>query len=154
MTGLILGIDPGKTGAIAVLDTDGRLLDVVDMPDVTGAALGAEVRMLLDDLAPHTVEVAWVERVGGRPGEGASRAFAFGAGWGGLLGALGALSVRVELVAPSAWKARMRLTKDKAACRQRAMERWPADAERFRRIKDDGRAEAALIALYGWEADR
>ena len=33
--------------------------------------------------------------------------------------------------------------------RQRACERWPTEAHRFARVRDDGRAEAALLAEYG-----
>lgn len=37
MTALILGVDPGRKGALALIDPDGTLIDVVDMPDATGA---------------------------------------------------------------------------------------------------------------------
>lgn len=149
MTALILGVDPGKKGALALIDDDGRLVDVHDMPDATGAALGALVGALLADHAPHTVAVAWVELVGSRPGQGVASTFKFGANWGAILGALGALGVPVELRTPQQWKKAMRVTADKASSRQRATEHWPSEAARFARVKDDGRAEAALIAEYG-----
>ena len=149
MTALILGIDPGRDGALALVDEGGRLLDVHDMPDATGAALGAQVRVLLADHAPHTVAVAWVEQVASRPGQGVASMFKFGAGWGAILGALGALGVPVELRTPQQWKKAMRVTADKASSRQRATELWPSDAGWFTRVKDDGRAEAALLAEYG-----
>ena len=147
MSALILGVDPGKTGAVALVALDGVLLDVIDMPGATGAALGAHVRDFLADHAPHRVRVAWVEKVASRPGQGVASTFTFGAGWGAVLGALGALEVPVELVTPHAWKKAMRVTADKASSRQRAAELWPADARRFTR--DDGRAKAALIAKHG-----
>jgi crossover junction endodeoxyribonuclease RuvC len=43
------------------------------------------------------------------------------------------------------------LSSDKDTSRQLAMQRFPDYAEKFVRKKDDGRAEAALIALYGAE---
>lgn len=149
MTVLTLGVDPGKKGALALIDDDGRLVDVHDMPDATGAALGALIGVLLADHAPHTVKVAWVEQVGSMPGQGHMNVFTFGAGYGALLGALGALEVPVELRTPNVWKKAMRVTRDKAGSRQRAAELWPSEAARFARVKDDGRAEAALIAEYG-----
>lgn len=37
----------------------------------------------------------------------------------------------------------------KDASRSEAIRRWPAQASLFARVKDDGRAEAALIAVGG-----
>ena len=56
-----------------------------------------------------------------------------------------------NLVTPQLWKKAMRLVADKDAARQRAVQLFPERAEWFRRVKDDGRAEAAMIALYGWQ---
>lgn len=149
MSALILGVDPGRSGALALVALDGVLVDVIDMPEATGAALGTHVRHWIDDHSPHTIGAAWVEKAGSRPGQGVASTFTFGAGWGAVLGALGALEVPVELVTPHAWKKAMRVTADKASSRQRAAELWPADARRFARVRDDGRAEAALIAEHG-----
>jgi len=57
----------------------------------------------------------------------------------------------VQYVTPSKWKAHFGLTRDKGVSRGMAMQRFPEYAEKFKRVKDDGRAEAALIALYGQE---
>jgi hypothetical protein len=146
---LVLGVDPGKSGALAFLDSDGRLIDVVDMPDAKGAALGALVRVALEDHAPHRVISAWVEEVHAMPRQGVSSTFTFGAGYGAVLGALGALGVPTHGVTPAAWKRGQRVTADKASSRQRAVELWPEAAGRFARVRDDGRAEAALIARHG-----
>lgn len=148
---LTLGIDPGKTGALAFLDDDGNLAHLEDMPDLTGAALGAWVRALLDDLSPDTVTAAWVEKVGPMPRQGVRSVWTFGEGYGALLGALGAFGIPVHHVTPATWKKHFGLSKDKDLSRQRAVELWPADASRWARKKDDGRAEACLIARYGME---
>ena len=152
MTRLILGVDPGKTGALALLDADypGRLLVVEDMPAATGAPLGRLVAELLADVRPDEVVAAWVEDVHAMPAQGVRSVWTFAEGHGAVLGALGVLEVPVHLVAPSAWKKAAGLGKDKSASRQRAMELWPARASWFARVRDDGRAEAALIALHGW----
>lgn len=149
MTALILGIDPGKKGALALVAPDGVLVDVVDMPDATGSALGAHLRDFLDDHQPHQVAVAWVEKVGSMPGQGHMNVFTFGAGYGAILGALGMAGIPVELRTPNVWKKAMRCSADKGSSRQRATELWPGEARRFARVRDDGRAEACLIAEYG-----
>jgi hypothetical protein len=56
---------------------------------------------------------------------------------------------RVEYVTPAKWKRDMKLGKDKGEARDMAMRRWPNHRDKFKRVKDDGRAEAALIALWG-----
>jgi len=104
----------------------------------------------LDDVAPDVVVGAHVERQSIRPGQrGASQMMA---NYGALLGALGALRVPTVLVTPGAWKVAAGLRgKDKSASRDLATRCWPSWAESFRRVRDDGRAEAALIAIYGME---
>ena len=152
MSALILGIDPGKTGALALLDASVvgcGIVAIEDMPDATGAALGAQVRSLVDGWSPHTISAAWVEFQTGRPGQSSSAMFTFATGYGAILGALGALHVPVHHVTPAHWKRTQRVTKDKASSRQRFAELWPAEAARVARVKDDGRAEAALIARHG-----
>jgi len=80
---------------------------------------------------------------------GVRSAFNFGCGYGQLLGVLGALGVRHESVTPSTWKRWFKLSRDKEESRAKAIQLFPQRAELFKRRKDDGRAEAALIALYG-----
>lgn len=148
---IILGVDPGQSGALAFLGgADG--LVVIDMPKATGAALGALIRDLLVEARP--VE-AWVEQVGYMPGQRGGWTFA--EGYGVVLGTLGAWDVPVRHLPASTWKKAVGLTKrkgetkaqTKTRSRQLAMETWPHCAHLFTRVKDDGRAEAALIARYG-----
>ena len=51
-------------------------------------------------------------------------------------------------VSPGKWKKHFGLTSDKEKSRALAIATWP-QSDHFRRKKDDGRAEAALTALYG-----
>jgi len=75
--------------------------------------------------------------------------FTFGRGLGIVEGvALGA-GIPVRWVSPAKWKRALGLSADKGASRRRAIELWPAQSAMFARVKDDGRAEAALIA-YWW----
>jgi crossover junction endodeoxyribonuclease RuvC len=152
----VLGIDPGANGALAVLQ-DGRLVELLDMPttivsrgsrevrEVNGPLLGVMVRAL----AP--LDSAFLELVGAMPGQGVSSMFAFGRAVGVVEGVLGALSVPVTKVPPQVWQRAMRVRGGKDGARERAMQQHPALAERFARKKDDGRADAALIAGYGYK---
>jgi crossover junction endodeoxyribonuclease RuvC len=91
-----------------------------------------------------------VEGVGARPGEGAVGAFAFGRARGVIEGVLAAAGVPVTFIQPAAWKRGVGLRlASKDAARAEAIRRWPAHAELFARVKVDGRAESALIAVAG-----
>jgi hypothetical protein len=52
-------------------------------------------------------------------------------------------------VPPATWKKAMRLKGGKDESREAAMRLWPASAGLFARVKDNDRAEAALIAEWG-----
>jgi len=140
-----LGVDPGASGAIAAL-LDGQILWVDDMPNPLHGALIAE---MLDEFDDHYQ--AAIEDVHSMPGQGVSTTFKFGMNHGIVIGALGALRIPYRLVTPGQWKKAMRVTKDKDTSRARATELWPGMADMFKRKKDDGRAEAALIARWAWE---
>lgn len=152
----IIGIDIGVRGALALLSPDGDLLEVADMPTLDDGPRGrpAVNPPLLADLvyrwhAGH----AFVEFVGARPGEGAVGAFAFGRSRGVVEGVLGACGVPATHIAPASWKRAVGIPPGrdgaKDAARSEAIRRWPGQAAFFARAKDDGRAEAALIAVAG-----
>jgi crossover junction endodeoxyribonuclease RuvC len=113
-----------------------------DKAEVDGYTLGEILREARPD-------VAFVEQVGGLPGQSAPAAFNFGRAAGAVEYGLKALGVRVVLVPPGTWKKRLKLNQGKDAARAAAMALWPDDAQLFKRVKDDGRAEACLIAEYG-----
>jgi crossover junction endodeoxyribonuclease RuvC len=150
----IIGIDIGLAGAIAVVDAKGILETIYDMPtlaDGTKNRRTISAPLLHNILRDNRAEHAFVEYVGARPGEGAVGAFAFGRCRGIVEGVSGALSIPVSFITPASWKRAIGLptgtTKD--ASRSMAIARWPSHAEDFKRVKDDGRAEAALIAVAG-----
>lgn len=154
---MILGIDIGVSGAIALLDFTGQLVEVWDMPCLHD---GPKNRRTIN--APLLAEIvygshatrAFVEHVGPRPGEGAVGAFAFGRSRGLIEGVLAASGVPVRFISPPAWKRQVGIPPGKAgakdAARSEAIRRWPAKASNFARVKDDGRAEAALVAVAGF----
>lgn len=149
----IIGFDPGAHGAIALVE-NGQLLELHDMPamrvkrgtrvvnEVNAAALGQLVAAL-------RAEAAVVEKVGAMPGQGVSSMFAFGRALGVIEGVLGALQVPYTKVPPQEWQKGMRVRGGKDGARERASALFPARAGDFARVKDDGRADAALLAAYG-----
>jgi crossover junction endodeoxyribonuclease RuvC len=108
--------------------------------------------LLAEIIAKWHASKAYIELVGARPGEDAVGAFAFGRSRG-VEGVLGGLGVTVTNIAPTFWKRSVGLPAGregaKDAARPEPIRRWPGQADLFARVKDDGRAEAALIAVAG-----
>ncbi|HYH38275.1 MAG TPA: hypothetical protein VD860_08645 [Azospirillum sp.] len=151
MKTLLLGVDQGKHGALAFFEPETGALDVHDMP----LAKDGRGRQVIDRVAlallldRQDITHAWVEQVGVMPGEGAVGAFSFGLGCGLLLGILAANFTPTTTVTPQVWKRALRVPADKSAARLRASELLPRHAAHWPLVKHDGRAEAALLALYG-----
>jgi crossover junction endodeoxyribonuclease RuvC len=147
----ILAIDPGLSGAGAVSDERGELIEVFDLPTIgEGAQRRIDAANLADLVREHApYAFAIVEQVGARPGQGVSSMFRFGKAYGTILGVIGALAIPVRHVSPAKWKKALGLNSDAETSRARAIETWPAQAELFARKRDHNRAEAALLGLYG-----
>lgn len=154
---LVLGIDPGLSGALALYDPDGGLLSVDDVPVLEARRASGKIKRsvdayelsrLIDSLSKH-IGIVMLEQVGVRPGEGAVGAFSFGEGYGLIRGICCANFLRVELVTPQVWKRAMGVKGDKDESRARASQLMPTNCGLWPLKKHDGRAEAALIALYG-----
>lgn len=150
----IVGIDPGATGALAMWATCLDALVVADMPSAlvrTGKAQRRQVNeaVLADLLRQWQPDCAWLERVHALPGQGVTSSFSFGLAYGLVRGVLAAYQIPVTLVTPNEWKRHFRLGADKAEARLIAGRMFPGSALQFARVKDDGRAEAALLALFG-----
>jgi len=152
-----LGVDPGQTGAIAVL-ADGACAGFIDMPIMLRKAGGHEVNAaelankLREIVRAHAGAyfIAIVEAVSAMPKQGVSSSFRFGESFGALKGVLGALNIPYRLVPPQMWKRHLRLTGcDKDAARTMVIQRFPEIAESMKRKKDVGRADALLLALWG-----
>ena len=146
---IVLGIDPGMSGAIAVVNQANEVL-VWDMPtiEVGGKRRISAVHLhdLLVDIGP--VDMAVVEDVQGVQGSGATSAFSFGRGCGVIEMGLVALQRPTTYVKPQKWTKALGVGSDKGAHRQAAQRLWPLDADLFGRVKDDGRADAALLTHW------
>lgn len=159
---MIIGIDPGLSGAMAWLNDRGHIISVYDMPTMAYGKTGrkqvnaAELARLFrmhgnaDDLKRY---IAIVEQVSAFPGQGVCSMFSFGQSFGVILGVLGALEVPYITVAPKTWKKFYGLGKDKEEARAKAIQCFPTWS--LPRKKDAGRAEAMLLARFGkgmeWE---
>jgi crossover junction endodeoxyribonuclease RuvC len=149
MAECILGVDPGLSGALAFyFPSAPDRVSVEDMPVADGNIDAANLAARINQLAPT---VAIVERAASRPGQGVASSFKCGACYGVILGTLAALEVPTQLVAPTVWKRHFSLSTDKEQSRALALRLFPAYVGQFARKKDHGRAEAALLALFGAE---
>jgi hypothetical protein len=165
---LTFGVDPGNSGAIAIV-ADGEPIRFLDMPTelrasgkgyiVDGHQLAAMLRgVMIQNRGAHCFAV--IERVGamrkgeGAPTQGASSAFNFGQADGIARGVIRCLGIPLISCEPTQWKRHFGLLKqEKDAARQLVIARYPAMAQHLQRIKDQGRADAALIALWAHETE-
>ena len=151
---IYIGIDPGLNGAIAFLDTEKGHLSIVDMPVLEIQRNGKTKK----EVSPHgltnifmaagPVNHSVLERVGAMPGQGVSSVFSFGRSVGVVEGVLSAFQITVSIVTPQAWQKAAGVRGGKDGSRMRACELFPNYAGLFARKKDDGRADAALMAWY------
>jgi crossover junction endodeoxyribonuclease RuvC len=126
-----LGIDPGATGALVLLE-DGQPIEWTEMPTTQ---IGTHI---------------YVEQVHAMPGQGVVSMFNFGHSCGTVMGVLGALGIPHTMVTPQAWKKSAGLIgTDKDAARARAIQLWPKWRELDKKGKGQALADAALIARLG-----
>lgn len=158
----VLGIDPGINGACAIYGGahPPRLFDLPVLGDEARKEI--DVRALASIIRPWGVGHAFIENVfampsipgadGVRRGMGAASAFKFGFAIGQIRATVALLGIPYTLVVPRVWMKRFGLTgSDKEAHRQVAIRLMPECADELQRKKDHQRAEALMIARYGWE---
>jgi crossover junction endodeoxyribonuclease RuvC len=153
-----LGIDPGLNGAIALYTQtcDSYDLETHDIPTHEITVNGRKrnrvdlhsLARIVANLAPG-VELAIIEDVHAMPKQGVTSSFSFGFVAGAIQGVVAANNLRVQLVQPGPWKRYFGVTADKDSSRRCASQLFPAYSHLWARKKDDGRAEAAILAYYG-----
>ncbi len=147
---LIIGIDPGLSGALAILDANGTAEAVHDLPVIRDGRLswidGGQMQSLLIEAVQGRPARVVVERVSAMPRQGIASAFNFGCGFGSILAIAQARQLPIELVTASTWKRALGLTGDKRASLDKARLLFPT-AE-LHLAKHDGRAEALLLAHW------
>lgn len=152
---MIAGVDPGANGAIAFLSDEGHLLNVEDLPvakvkvgkTMRSRLITASLAAMLTNRRPVAV---YLEEVQPIASAGSVAAFGLGKSAGLIEGVVTALGIQLVMVRPKVWQKHFGLSGgDKGASRARAAQLWPGAVDRFERVKDDGRAEASLLGLYG-----
>jgi len=149
---IVMAIDPGLSGAIAVF-IDDVLIDVVDMPTHELTRNGKAKRQIAAaDLAgiftQHDPRHVIVEKVSAMPGQGVTSMFSFGRSLGVVEGIVAAYDIPVTYVTPGVWTKGIGRGAGKDASRSRACELYPSHQKQFARVKDDGRADAVLIGAW------
>lgn len=156
---IYIGIDPGMKGAVGVVQPTaaGTMISAIDTPIIAGGKKTKDAYDIpamvnaLAGLRPLGELCVYIELVGAMPGQGVTSMFNFGKGYGIWLGILVALKMPYTLVRPASWKKVMMsdMDKEKRSSRLRASQLFPNHTSLFARVKDDGRAEAVLLAEYG-----
>lgn len=146
---MIIGIDCGISGAIAWVSDSGHLIRVADMPTIeVHGKKKVSPQMLVALLEDYDdAKMVAIEDVGVFLGNGAVSMFNFGYGAGILAGVCAGLRMPTSFYRPAVWKRAAGVPADKGAARQMAQRFWPGCRD-FDRAKDDGRAEAALLARW------
>ncbi len=145
----ILGIDNGLLGCLAFYN--GEELILHDMPTLEVKErrvldMQAIARIIKNDPPWHV----YLEKLTPLPKISGLGSFSMGHSEGFMLGLLTGFNLPYTMVRPNDWKKQMGCPADKDAARQRASQLLPQFAHNWARKRDDGRAEASLIALYGW----
>ena len=156
---IVIGIDPGLNGAVALLRPDTMKLErVIDIPTIGKKPRVVDITKLFLHLSDieHVDEtvICWLEEAWARPAQGVSSSFKCGRVIGNIEAVMVCHGFPIRTVTPAVWKRHFGLAakgKTKHDSRAHATRMFPASADLFSRVKDDGRAEAALVALYGAE---
>lgn len=141
-----VGIDPGKSGAIAIIDEDG-------IEELENYDLYLYRKILIEKIVhlSKSQYSVYVENVHAMPGQGVTSMFHFGENFGKILGLLVGLGIEYQLVFPAQWKKSMGVTSDKQTSIDKACELYfepPLLRTPRSKVPDNNRAEALLIAEY------
>lgn len=162
MSVIVVTCDPGLTGAFCLYDTKRGSMDLWPMPTFT-RKVGKADRPFIDEQGIYDLFVGFqvfgathfvIEEVGGLPRQSAPAAFKFATSYYTSIATARALGMVVERVRPQVWKAKLRIPADKKQARSRASEMIPTHKHHWAKVKDDGKAEAALLAVWAEMAFR
>ena len=154
----IIGIDPGLSGAIAVLENN-RVLKIFDMPVMSEGKKNKRqlnsallVDLIRENINSNEEVSVVVEQVNAMPGQGVTSMFNFGQSFGILKGICSAMHLPVYYVRPAKWKKYFNLiNSEKDASRTRAIEIFPYFSSQLSKKKDNNKADAILIASFFYE---
>ena len=151
----IIGIDPGLSGAIAVLE-DIKVLSLFEMPVMAEGKKNkrqlnsAQLVNIIKENTNEDEEIAViVEQVNAMPGQGVTSMFNFGQTFGAIKGVCAALALPIFFVRPSKWKKHFELiNSSKDASRTKVIEMYPSFSKQLAKKKDVNKSDAILIARF------
>ena len=151
----IIGIDPGLSGAIAVLK-DIKVLSLFEMPVMAEGKKNkrqlnsAQLVNIIKENTNDDEEIAViVEQVNAMPGQGVTSMFNFGQTFGAIKGVCAALGLPIFFVRPSKWKKYFELiNSSKDASRTKVIEMYPSFSKQLAKKKDVNKSDAILIARF------
>ena len=154
----IIGIDPGLSGAIAILE-DSKIKELFDMPVMPDGKKNKRqlnsallVKLIKDNIENLENTIMIVEQVNAMPGQGVTSMFNFGQTFGAIKGICAALGLPIFFVRPAKWKKHFELiNSSKDASRTKAIEMYPSFSEQLSKKKDSNKADAILIASFYYE---
>ena len=144
-TKAFIGIDPGKTGAAALITEDGthEILDYPGDPSLI-------VEKIREWIVNHEIIMAALEKVSARPGQGVVSMFTFGRNLGAWEGIISAFGIPFMMPAPRQWQTGLIDPKAGTDSKTRSLNtarRLFPDASLTRK-KDHGRSDALLLAFW------
>ena len=149
---LILGIDPGSTGGLAVIkNTNNTLPQIIlalRMPTITiyGKKI-IDTKKIAAELRNHPIDVSIIEKVHAMPRQGVTSSFQFGRSFGGIEALSYLFSKRVDYIAPAVWKKSLGLGPSKKDSLDLARLKF-GTLDLWKIKSNDGIAEAALLTLF------
>ena len=154
----IIGIDPGLSGAIAVLE-DKKVLGIYEMPVMAEGKKNKRQlnsAQLVDIIKNNVIEseeiAVVVEQVNAMPGQGVTSMFNFGQTFGAIKGVCAALELPIFFVRPSKWKKYFDLiNSSKDSSRTKVIEMYPSLSSQLTKKKDVNKSDAILIARFYFE---
>ena len=154
----IIGIDPGLSGAIAVLE-DKKVLGIYEMPVMAEGKKNkrqlnsAQLVDIIKNNIIKSEEIAVVvEQVNAMPGQGVTSMFNFGQTFGAIKGVCAALELPIFFVRPSKWKKHFELiNSSKDSSRTKVIEMYPSLSSQLTKKKDVNKSDAILIARFYFE---
>ena len=151
----IIGIDPGLSGAIAVLEKN-KVLNIFEMPVMSEGKKNKRqlnsaqlVKLLKENISDGEEVFVVVEQVNAMPGQGVTSMFNFGQTFGAIKGICAALGLPIFFVRPSKWKKHFELiNSSKDASRTKVIEMYPSLSDNLAKKKDVNKSDAILIARF------
>ena len=151
----VLGIDPGLSGAIAILENN-KVLGIFDMPVMAEGKKNKKqlnsaqlVNIIKENTQNSEEVVVVVEQVNAMPGQGVTSMFNFGQTFGAIKGICAALKLPIFFVRPSKWKKYFELiNSSKDSSRTKVIEMYPSLSNELSRKKDVNKSDAILIARF------